>query len=60
MRIIRRKEEGQTRSEGNIHIKRCKTGKKQRMLLYDRFKMYNNLSNKIRKEKRFKNFKRVR
>jgi len=30
------------------------------MLLYDRFKMYNNLSNKIRKEKRFKNFKRVR
>jgi len=27
MRIIRREEGGQTRSEGNIHIKRCKTKK---------------------------------
>ena len=39
MRIIRREEGGHTRSEGNIHIKRCKTKKEQRMLLHDGFKI---------------------
>ena len=56
---VRREEGVQARSEGSIHIKRCKTREEQRILLYDGFKMYNNLSNEIRKEKKFFNFKKV-
>lgn len=56
---VRREEGVQTRSEGDIHIKRCKTKEEQRMLLYDGVKLYINLPNVIRKEKRLKNFKRT-
>jgi len=49
---VRREEGVQTKSKGNIHIKKCtiREGQKK-MLLYNGFKMYNNLFNEIRKEK---------
>lgn len=49
----------QTRQTGDIHISRCKTREEQKMLLHDGFKMFNQLPNELKNEKKLQNFKRA-
>jgi len=49
----------QTRQKGDIHISRCTTREKQKMLLHDGFRMYNLIPNKIKKGSRLQNFRRA-
>jgi len=47
----------QTRQKGDIHINRCKTREEQKMLLHNRFKMYNFIPNEIKNESKLQNFR---
>ena len=60
--LIKGEGRGQTRQEGIILISRCKIREEQKMLLYDGFKMYNNLLkeiNNLLQEKKLQSFKRM-
>lgn len=49
----------ETRQRNNISLNRCKTSEEQKMLLYEGFKMYNNLPNEINSEQNLNKFKRL-
>lgn len=46
-----------TRQKGNIYIEKCRTSEEQKMLLYEGFKMYNNIPRDIRSEQRMQRFR---
>jgi len=47
------------RQGDKVYIEKCRTSEQQRMLLHNEFKMYNDLSCEVRRERNLKYFRRL-
>lgn len=57
--LVQYDSEMNTRQRSNIYIEKCRTSEEQKMLLYEGFKMYNNIPKEIKSEQRMHRFRRM-